>query len=241
MEVSSVFRIEWHRDVLKVLEALDAERLLSCGALFGGGTRLALDLNEYRESLDVDFLCSDASGYADLRMLARQNGYAALFPEAGSAGLSFPREMKIDQYGIRFVVLYGERMIKVEIIREARVDLAPGVRPGWAPVDCLAVEDCWAIKLLANSDRWPDRQVLSRDLFDLAAMRANWGSIPEGSWQKAEEAYKSSVRTDLGKALDLLLNNEDYRRRCFTGLKISEEGVLLKALQQLLGETQSVE
>ncbi|WP_322543705.1 nucleotidyl transferase AbiEii/AbiGii toxin family protein [Pantoea eucrina] len=26
---------------------------------FGGGTRIALEINEYRESIDVDFLCPD--------------------------------------------------------------------------------------------------------------------------------------------------------------------------------------
>jgi len=33
------------------------ENLVRCGCLFGGGTALVLQLGEYRESVDIDFLC----------------------------------------------------------------------------------------------------------------------------------------------------------------------------------------
>ena len=32
----------------------------------------------------------------------------------------------------------GDSLIKVELIREGRVTLAPAVRPSWSPVGCLA-------------------------------------------------------------------------------------------------------
>ncbi len=82
-----MFERRWHRDVLRILGAMDAERLAQAGFLFGGGTRLVLELQEFRESLDIDFLSSDPSGYADLRALARRYGGAALFTASEEAGL----------------------------------------------------------------------------------------------------------------------------------------------------------
>jgi len=226
-----MFERPQHRTVLAVLESLRADVLSAGRLLFGGGTRIVLELDEYRESHDVDFLCSDASGYSDLRLAARQNGYAALFTAPGSGRFRFPREMRIDQYGIRFPVVCGDESLKVELIREARIDLDRGVRPGWSPVDCLSLEDCYAEKLLANSDRWPDGQILSRDLIDLAALRVRLGPIPEASWVKVRTAYRTAPLEDLRKALAEVDRDPAKQRRCFDGLHI--EGWQQELLQGL--------
>jgi len=231
-----MFERPWHREVLAVLRAFDAEQIARCEFLFGGGTRLVLDLGEYRESHDIDFVCSAAAGYADLRLIARNQGYAGLFTPEGIAELSFPREIRTDQYGIRFPVVHGHHMMKVEFIREGRIALASGTRPEWSPVECLSPLDCYAEKILANCDRWPDRQVLSRDLIDLAVLRARWGPIPQAAWQKAESAYKSAVRSDLEKALAAFQDELGYQRRCFEGLRVEEPRSILKALAQLAEE-----
>ena len=67
-----------HLALVQVLDAFDADVLGRRHFLFGGGTRIALDLDEFRESKDLDFLCSDGSDYGDLRLLASTEGYAAL-------------------------------------------------------------------------------------------------------------------------------------------------------------------
>jgi len=231
-----MFRRESHRSVLAVLGFLQADKLSSCNVLFGGGTRIVLDLDEYRESEDIDFLCSDPSGYSEIRFAAATGGFSALFTPEGMRELQFPREMRIDQYGIRFQILHSSRPVKVEIIREARIDLDPGVRPLWSPVGCLSVPDCYAEKLLANSDRWADRQVLSRDLIDLAALRAGVGPIPAESWKKVEVAYRSAAESDLRKALELLLGSAAYQQRCIQGLQIEEPEPLLEGASKILRE-----
>jgi len=231
-----MFRREAHQSVRAVLGFLRADKLASCKVLFGGGTRIVLDLDEYRESEDVDFLCSDPAGYAEIRFAAATGGFPALFTSEGLGELQFPREMRIDQYGIRFQLLHRSRPLKVEIIREARIELDAGIRPEWSPVDCLSVPDCYAEKLLANSDRWADRQVLSRDLIDLAALRAGIGPIPAESWKKVETSYRSAAASDLGKALELFLGNAEYQQRCFQGLRIEKAGTLLQGVSQILGE-----
>jgi hypothetical protein len=128
------------------------------------------------------------------------------------------------------------RPIKFEVVREGRVPLAPGVRPAWSPVPCLAFVDCYAQKLLANSDRWADRNVLSRDLIDLGMLRARVGEIPPEAWAKAEGAYRAAVREDLGKALGWFLEDEAHRRRCFEALGIARPSEILAGTEALLAE-----
>lgn len=215
-----MFERPQHRTVLAVLESFRADVLSASRFLFGGGTRIVLDLAEYRVSQDIDFLCSDAAGYGDLRFEATREGPSALFTPQGLNRLRFPREMRVDQYGIRFTVLNGDESLKVELIREARIELGLGVRPDWSPVDCLSLEDCYAEKLLANSDRWADRQVLSRDLIDLAALRAGIGPIPESCWDRVRAAYRSAPEDDLRKALVELEKDPTRQRSCFEGLQV---------------------
>lgn len=233
-----MFRRPVHQSVLAVLGALRADFLASCRFLFGGGTRIVLQLDEFRESRGVDFLCSDAAGYAELRLAAVQHSYAGLFENPGEAGISFPRELRVDQYGIRFPLICGEQQMKVALFREARITLDPGVRPEWSPVECLSLTDCFAETLLALSDRWADRQIFSRDLIDLAVLRARVGPIPLEAWSKAEAAYKTAPRLDLEKALAALEEDSEYRERSFAGLRIEDPtrvAVGLTLLRQDLG------
>lgn len=101
---------------------------------------------------------------------------------------------------------------------------------------CLALVDCYAEKLLANSDRWADRSVLSRDLIDLGLLRARVGAIPGEAWVKAEGVYREAVRGDLVKAARWFLDHADYRDRCFTALGISNPAVIVGGVEALLAE-----
>jgi hypothetical protein len=42
---------------------------------FGGGTCIALRYGEYRESVDIDFLISDAAGYREIRQMLTGHGH----------------------------------------------------------------------------------------------------------------------------------------------------------------------
>lgn len=226
-----------HQSVLTVLGALRGDLLAQCKFLFGGGTRIVLQLDEYRESQDIDLLCSDAAGYAEVRWEVAQRCYDGLFSSAEAAGIRFPREMRVDQYGIRFPLVCGEHPMRVELHREARIALDPGVRPEWSPVECLSLTDCFAEALLAVSDHWADRQIFSRDLIDLAVLRARVGPIPAEAWSKAEAAYKTAPRLHLEKALAALEDSEE-RERCFAGLRIEDPtrvAVGLSLLRQDVG------
>jgi hypothetical protein len=216
---------------------MDADLLRGCRCWFGGGTRIVLDLDEYRVSADLDFLVSDPQGYAEVRNLVRQRGASALF--APGNDLRFPREPITDQYGVRFPVqVPGWDPLKVEIVREARIELGDGIRPPWSPVDCLSRADAVAEKLLANSDRWLDASVLSRDLLDLAAARVAWGPLPAAAFEKAAAAYGPGATADLARAAARFLGPEraDYRRRCFLGLDVDAPARLLEGVQTLASD-----
>ena len=144
--------------------------------------------------------------------------------------------MRFDQYGIRFVAVVAGLPIKLEIIREARIDLGTSVQVDGVPVACASWEDCFAEKLLANSDRWADSQVLARNLIDLCMMRQRVGPIPGESWRKAEAAYGSGVRHDLTKALRSFTENAEFQRRCFSGLQAERTSEVLDGVRNLLAD-----
>ena len=227
-----MFRREPYRMMARVLEALDANLLATTFFRFGGGTCLALRHDEYRLSRDLDFVCSDAEGYAQLRHEVRQRGHDALFRD--TKGLQFPREIRMDQYGLRFIVTVGETSIRVELIREARIELGPAEQVPWSALPVLSVGDAFCEKLLANSDRWADRDDLSRDLIDLAVLRSAHGPVPEGAWATVERAYRAAPREDLRHAAARFLSDSEYRDRCFKGLSVERGDDIVSGVEKLV-------
>lgn len=66
-----MFKRTHHQHIASVLEALNADLLLKLRCYFGGGTAIALCHGEYRESVDMDFMTSDATAHRELRTLAK--------------------------------------------------------------------------------------------------------------------------------------------------------------------------
>jgi hypothetical protein len=222
---AQMFDREFHQKILRVLNQLNANFLLECGAYFGGGTLVSLNHGEYRLSKDIDFLCSTGTGYRLLRQKIVENQYNALFNTQNN--LNLPGEIKADQYGIRFAIIVDETLIKFEIIMEGRIELGEPDYPSWSPVPCLNEIDCFAEKLLANSDRWNDSSVESRDLIDLAIQRLN-SPIPKEAIEKAETAYP--VIEPLKKAISFFQNNPNYRDKCFTALQIIKPSKIIDGI-----------
>ncbi len=62
------FKLNHHRKIIKILNSFNPTILQESHAYFGGGTLLALLFDEYRQSNDIDFVCSLAtSGYKTIR------------------------------------------------------------------------------------------------------------------------------------------------------------------------------
>ncbi|MGD1908752.1 MAG: nucleotidyl transferase AbiEii/AbiGii toxin family protein [Leptolyngbyaceae cyanobacterium] len=229
--LSHMFTQDQHQKILTVLSQLKASFLRDCQVYFGGGTLLALMYDEYRLSKDIDFLCSNQAGYQQLRNAVFEQQYQALFKDSDQIGL--PREIQTNQYGIRFPVVVGNSTIRFEIISEGRVTLAQPEQPPWCPVACLSAVDRIAEKLLANSDRWPDRSVFSRDLIDLSMVRSHQ-PIPTAALAKAEAAY--GVAEPLQRAILEFQQRPDYRDRCYDALSIHDPPRIIDGLDQLASD-----
>lgn len=165
-----MFERPHHQRVAQVLASLDANLLARSHCLFGGGTAIALRYGEYRESVDIDFLVSDIDGYRHLRQLLTGNQGLGALARQGSE-IQQSAELRADQYGIRSSVRVGDIEIKFEIVLEARIELElPGAEDRIGDIATLTPLDMATSKLLANSDRWADDSVFSRDIIDLAMM-----------------------------------------------------------------------
>lgn len=212
-----MFERAHHRDVALVLQALDARALAQRHCYFGGGTAMAMRYGEYRESVDIDFMVSDLTGYRELRQLLGDRDLQPIVREGMTIELA--RDIRADQYGIRTQVRSGDSRIKFEIVLEARIELQePGKDDRICGVQALAPVDLAAEKLLANADRWRDDSVHGRDLIDLAMMNAG-RKLLEEACTKAEAAYGESVRRSLAQAVDLMAQ-QGRLARCMAALSV---------------------
>lgn len=216
-----MFNRAHHQRIAQVLSLLNAPLLRDHDCLFGGGTAIALRFGEYRESVDIDFMVSNTANYGKLRaLLTSPSGIAPIFMQ-GQQLVAQTREVRADQYGIRTMVAVAEHPIKLEIILEGRVALAPPApEDHLCGVATLTLLDMATTKLLANSDRWGDDAVFNRDLIDLAMMQ-----LPEAlmtqAMGKASGAYGESIARDLNKAIDRMLTRQGWLERCMQSLSIS--------------------
>lgn len=208
-----------HQLIAGVLGCLNAARLRDHGCFFAGGTALALRFGEYRESVDIDFVVSGADAYRDLRSACKRNGLDAIALPGQRAVTA--HGMTMDQYGIRGRLAIAATAIKFEIIREARISLdAPRHTDQVLGVTTATLTDQVAMKMLANSDRWADTSVFSRDILDLA-MVAPRGATLTSALHKASAAYGSDVARDLDQAIEALLEVQDRLQRCQDALAMS--------------------
>ncbi len=225
---ATAFRRPWHRLVARVLASLNRTLLASAHCYFGGGTRIVMELDEFRESVDVDFLCSDRSGYRLLRNTVTARSLGELF--TGDHDLI--RDVRRDMYGIRTFLRVDGEPVKFEIVFEGRLSLT-GAAPGLFPVDALDQTSCIAEKLLAHADRGLDASTHARDLVDLAFMAASW---PGESWGPAMEAAESAYGAVVVRELDAGLSrfgDRTRRRRCVEALGIMDKRTLARGLRVL--------
>ena len=219
-EGACLFERPHHRRIAAVLEALDAEVLAAHSCLFGGGTAMALRYGEYRESVDIDFLVSKIEGYRHLRQRLTGPGGMRAITRAGHV-LTQTREVRADQYGIRTMLQADGADIKFEIVLEGRIELdAPGPDDRQCGVATLTPLDMVTSKLLANSDRWRDHAVMSRDLIDLAMM-APPKALLKRAMAKAQGAYGDSVASDLASAVEDLRMRPHRLDQCIQAMSIT--------------------
>jgi hypothetical protein len=220
---------ERHRSVEAALAALDGAFLSSAACCFAGGTRIVLELGEYRESEDLDFLCADGMGYRLLRSTVTQ----ASLGQITRSPLRLAREVRADRYGIRTVLEMKGSMLKFEVVFEGRVPIAAESVAGTA-VPCLDRVSCFGEKFLANADRGADDESSGRDIIDLAFMIDAWGiDLAAKGLAVARNAYGEVVVEAAGQAAARMLANVAWRRRCIERLALSNVPRLMAGLGAL--------
>lgn len=225
---SKQFRLDSHQKIYHVLQSLDEKFLIENQIYFGGGTLLALQYGEYRWSKDIDLLCSSAEGYKALREKIFEQKHSVLFKTEDN--LKFPREIRINRDKITLGVDSKGLIIKFEIVLEGRIELGEPIFTDWTSIPCLSFEDSCTEKLLANSDRWNDKAIESRDLIDLAILRSQ-NEIPNNSYKRAEKAY--SVIPQLKSAIKYFQDNIEYRQKCLKTLQIIDPIKIIDGLDLL--------
>lgn len=206
-----------HNLIKTVLESLSSERFRDARCYFGGSTAMALRFGEFRESMGADFIISDTDGYRSIRDVVNSSGFDALMVRP----IPLVREPVMDQYGIRALLDVDGTPIKFEIISEGRIELDdPGASDVICGVTTLSIRDLAASKLLANSDRWADTSVFSRDLIDLAMMEPSDALMSE-ALDKADGAYGASIVRDLNKAIDYHRDNPHRLDECIHALRMT--------------------
>jgi len=221
-----------HQVIAAALGCLDADALRTHECLFAGGTALAMRFGEYRQSIDIDFVVADAEAYRRLRETCRQGGFDALTLPGQRVVTADP--LRIDQYGIRTRLNVTGAPVKFEIVREGRIALDP---PGRADVvvglATATLTDLVAMKLLANSDRWSDPTVFSRDIIDLS-MVGPPRPVLARAIAKATGAYGDSVVRDARSAIAWLLERDEVLNRCRQALGMDQpRAVLVHRLRRL--------
>ena len=229
-----LFERPHHQRIAYALRALNGTILRENNCLFAGGTVIALRYGEYRESVDIDFLVSDVASYRNLRQLLTGTDGIASIVRKDTEPLLQLREIRADQYGIRTALQVADQPIKFEIVLEGRIELSPpGLKDNVCGIATLTPLDMATSKLLANSDRWRDDGVFSRDVIDIAMMNPTLDLLRQAV-SKAEMAYGQAIREDLDKAIQHLQDRHGWLERCMEAMAINlPKALVWKKLRSL--------
>jgi hypothetical protein len=223
------FRRARHQSVIAALRAFDAAALAEAACCFGGGTRIVLELDEYRESEDIDFLCASRAGYRALRAAISDRSLGSLM----TTPLPLAREVRADRYGIRTFFDMGGSKLKMEIVFEGRIDIA-AERVAGIPVPCLDRASCFAETYLANADRGNDEATRHRDVVDLAFMMEAWGAEEAArGLGVAREAYGRVVDEAATAVAQRLLADPKLLEHVIAALRIADVATLTSGLKKL--------
>lgn len=221
IDIMSKYNLQHHQIIESALRNFNADFFCENNIIFGGGTRIALELDEYRESVDIDFLCPNKDSYRAVRGTVDNIGLHQLV----LTEFEYIREIRADRDAVRTVIKHGAENVKLEFVSFADYDLSFDFDLSKFSVPFLDRQSCFYTKLLANSDRKfqePYKDIF--DIFDILAMYNAWGSIPIQAIEFAEEYYSCrTIIPDLIKALQDIINNEEKYFKAARSVKMKDD------------------
>ncbi len=189
------FKRARHHAIAQVLAHFDAAFLAKYGIGFGGGTRIAMELGEYRESLDIDFICPSTSSYRAVRQVVSTSDLGSLL----NSPLTLLREIRMDRYGIRTAIEHSGLSIKLEFLAFEDWNL-PSAQHELFAVPVLDQSACFTTKLTAACDRGFAHPF--KDVIDLMAMISRWGAAPPDAVQEAERHYGPNLMATVARVIE---------------------------------------
>lgn len=223
-----MYRRPRHNATHKALLQFDKAFLLENKVLFGGDTRIAMELDEFRESVDIDFVCPSIESYRAVRSAVSSSSFGDLV----NGELELIREIRADRYGVRTAIKVNDTPIKLEFISfsDYRLSMAETTS---LPVPALDQDSCYITKLLALADRYafPDK----KDFIDLLTMQRKWGAPSQKAWAEVKRHYGEAPFKTLHKQLDMFLAYPEPILSAAAKLDITDEATL-ENLHQSAGE-----
>lgn len=210
-----------HQTIEQILSHFNSDYLTQNNILFGGGTRIALELCEYRESVDIDFLCMNTASYKAVRTQVTNESLGELLIKP----LEFRREIRIDRNAVRTFINMNGIAVKLEFVAFDDYKLQ-AYKNSLFNVPCIDQDSCYTTKLLAHSDRkYSDTR---KDFFDLLMMYRQWGLPHKSVWQESERHYGAAPKKDLIEQLQQVDNNIGFLK--LAGKKLDIKAALTEEL-----------
>jgi hypothetical protein len=229
----ALFKRERHAAIALLLDAIDADVLVDAQCYLWGGAALAMPFGEWRETTNIDLVIADGCGYRELRQSISERGIRSMF----HTPIVVSREPVTDQYGIQAVLESTVGPVRLKISYETRMPLErPSVSDNVCGVRALTVADLVASKLLAIDDRWQGPTNYSRDLIDLAVLKANRTDWISGH-SKARGTYGDAVDDSLRRAVEFALYEPGWLDLCVHQMKMDIDVGNLRPLISGLAES----
>ena len=210
------YQIEHHKIIESALSNFNADFFSQNGIFFGGGTRIALEIDEFRESVDIDFLCPTRASYRAVREQVTNISLGNLV----HVEFVYTREIRADRDAVRTTIEINKTMIKLEFVSFNEYKLTSETQ-GIFPVPSLSRESCFVTKLLANADR--ALKYPFKDIFDLLAMCKVWGGIPQSALTISQDFYGDVVQRELIQALEHIVGDPTVHRKAAKDMLMKTE------------------
>lgn len=190
MDITDCFRFPLHNSALRLIHGhLNLELIESCNLYFGGGTLCSMRYGEYRESVDIDFLCSDHEKMRNLNI-----NYEKISDLPKARDSDFMRD------SVRLWLKFEEQIFKVEFVKEYRIPLQAERFQG---ILSLTPTSLLACKLMANVDRGaPSSYQHLKDMVDITAVYMDSPNLLKPAWDIAHGYYKEWLDTRTAQTLN---------------------------------------
>ena len=123
-----------HKVIASALQQFNTGYFFENNIIFGGGTRIALELDEFRESVDIDFLCPNKIAYRAVREQVTNNTLGELVKK----DFDYRHEIRADRDAVRTVIKHQNTTIKLEFVSFDDYDLGYEANLAKFPVPVLS-------------------------------------------------------------------------------------------------------